>query len=129
MAEKKASLGNSNSIAATLQLIMSKAALNKNQQQNSDAKPKPKEKAKASAKEFKTKAEKIEHMAKKKQQRLNLIYMAKIANTAKQFDDLLTCARRTIRILRSDFRQQDMTVNEKVQVSAAFKNTLMCKRR
>ena len=53
------------------------------------------------------------YLTKKKKQRINLIYMAQLANTVKQFDDLLSCVRRMIKILRSAFKNKDMTAEEK----------------
>ena len=64
-----------------------------------------------------------------KRKRLNLIYMAGLAKASKRHEDVLDYMRKLIRIMRTDFRNQDMIVEEKLLFNTAFKNLLLLKRR
>ena len=58
-----------------------------------------------------------------------MIYMAGLAKAAKRHEDCLDYVRKLIRTMRTEFRNTDLIVEEKLLFNVAFRNQLLLKRR
>ena len=62
-------------------------------------------------------------------QRLRYIYMANLAKVSKKYKDMHDYVRKLTQIMRKEFRNTDLVMEEKLCFNTAYKKLLMEKRR